>query len=753
MFDSWNLFAQQLTPGSAKPNAVEQVDQGLRIALDPYLLWARLTGRNLFDEKGLLPVLAEFSRAGGDAELQGLLPGHLESPPTRIRSLLVDTKGLTTLLDQVARGGPSRQVIRFEIGLARSADVEQGADQDTNGAVTLPQAPRANADTLQGLAKQLAAQRGPVSAAPAIGLAKPLLCVIDDRANFASTGLRASGPTPRGQPRCRVESIWLQEHDRDGLASVDATKRWSRQPRLVLTGETDQVVSIEFRGAFYGRTVRLADGLPRPPASGGLRAPLSAQEEPPEPQAYRDLAYFWPPTRFSHGSAVLDLVAGAGAWGQRRAGTWGEPRWHERQPIDDLRFVQLPDDTVLDTAGGSLASHVLDGIHHAVAEARPGQNVIVNLSFGTYSGPHDGTSLFERALVELLDHHHDRRAGSRKRLHVVLPAGNAHLQRVHAGGTLHRGDPPYELLWKVLPDNAADAFVEIWLPIDSNIEVDVTPPAGDVLKVGPAAALATLERAGGGREPGFVGAVFRQKGPPQGPNKTLVLVACRATRPESPQFGDRSGSAPAGRPGPHGVWRIALSLPRSAARLEAERFDAWIQRSDAAPARGRHARGFRGRQSYFLEPEVSAVEPLGTLNGIATLVHPRAHVIGASRRSDDSLSPYSAGGPGAGTPHRFEGPDAVVPVDESLNQPGLLLRGAASGARLRVSGTSMAAAVYTRMLYERLASDPDATDVVGPAPLEDTRRPPRVAGAPLHADPMHRGERRRIAPRKPDGSL
>lgn len=751
MFANWALFAQQLTPKVDKPPAPDQIEQGLQVALDPYLLWARLTGRNLFDDNGLLPVLVEFARAGGDAELGGLLPGHLESPPTRIRSLLVDTKGLTKLLEQVAHGGPLRQVLRFEIGLVRSADSADDAD---------PQARLANADTLPDLAKQLERQRSPVMAALAglrhgdalvVARTKPLLCVIDDRANFASAALRASAPTLRGQPRCRLQSIWLQEHDKDELKSVDATRRWDRALRLERTGETADVVWIEFRGAFYGRTVRLAEGLPRRRGAGGLRAPPSAQEEPPEPQAYRDLAYFWPLTRFSHGSAVLDLVAGAGAWGQRRAGTWGEPRWHERQSIDDLRFVQLPDDTVLDTAGGSLASHVLDGIHHAVAEARPGQNVIVNLSFGTYSGPHDGTSLFERALVELLDHHHDRRAGSRKRLHVVLPAGNAHLQRVHAGGTLHRGDPPYELLWKVLPDNAADAFVEIWLPIDSNIQVDVTPPAGDVLKVGPAAALATLERAGGGQpESGFVGAVFRQKGPPQGPGKTLVLVACRATRPQRPQFGREARPVP---PGPHGVWRIALSLPNSAARLQAERFDAWIQRSDAAPARGRHARGFRGRQSYFLEPQVSAVEPLGTLNGIATLVHPRAHVIGASRRSDDSLSPYSASGPGAGTPLRFEGPDAVVPVDESLNLPGLLLRGAASGARLRVSGTSMAAAVYTRMLYERLASDPDATDVVGPAPPDDTRRPPQVAGAPLHADPMHRGERRRITPRKPDGSL
>ena len=55
-----------------------------------------------------------------------------------------------------------------------------------------------------------------------------------------------------------------------------------------------------------------------------------------------------------------------------------------------------------------------------------------------------------------------------------------------------------------------------------------------------------------------------------------------------------------------------------------------------------------------------------------------------------------------GEPSRVCGPDVVTMADDSLNVPGLLVGGVLSGSRVRIAGTSVAAALFTRLLHHHM---------------------------------------------------
>jgi len=214
---------------------------------------------------------------------------------------------------------------------------------------------------------------------------------------------------------------------------------------------------------------------------------------------------------------------------------------------------------------------------------------------------------------------------------------------------------------------------------------------------------------------------------------------------------------------PHGVWRIELHNP---AGQPLQHVHAWAQRADAAPGRERAATGDTGRQAYFLDAMDNTTvpaSPTGTLNGIACLVHPRFHVVGAMRRDDRGLSDYSAAGPTRHpTEPRIDGPDHLVPTDDSLLRPGMLTAGMLGSARVRVGGSSLAAAYYARGLFDHLVAGRPASSFCGlPQPGTAPKRPQVRPPMPAHAPTLHRGEDVRmdpevfaaLLPRKGDGRL
>ena len=88
----------------------------------------------------------------------------------------------------------------------------------------------------------------------------------------------------------------------------------------------------------------------------------------------------------------------------------------------DLVFVQFPKDGIRDGTGVWLKTYVEEGIQYIMTFAEPNRTkkVIVNLSYGPTTGPHDGTALLEDALNALVTYY-DGTQG-KPQLEIVLPA-------------------------------------------------------------------------------------------------------------------------------------------------------------------------------------------------------------------------------------------------------------------------------------------------------------------------------------------
>lgn len=446
---------------------------------------------------------------------------------------------------------------------------------------------------------------------------------------------------------------------------------------------------ITARGFFYGR--RLKAVPPSQPAMSSGGGTL-----------YASRGYFTPVPRRSHGAAVLGLMA---PW---IAAANGATRWPSH--ISALAMVQLPTATVEDTSGGSLAARVLDGLRYVLWQeetSRPGKDaqarpVVVNASYGVHAGPHDGTSMFERALLEMLDDH--------PHLHVVLPAGNAARAGCHARRTLEplgRGGDCATLKLQVPPDHRHDSFVEFWMPAGAEIELTIQPPGSrqaHAIRLGEARAMVYREARTGGETLSLAFAAVYPAESALGTAGRMLLLAIGATRRLPPErWGDILGPNRLPRravAAPSGLWTLQIHNRGAQATV----VDAWVERSDAPPD---HDVG--SRQAFFPDScneqlRQGNATPEGTLNGIATAVHPQLHVIGAMRL-DGTLSAYSAAGPARVATGRHA-PDDVAPADASRALPGLRSIGLTDGAVERINGTSAACAVYTRALALQLATCP-----------------------------------------------
>lgn len=485
-----------------------------------------------------------------------------------------------------------------------------------------------------------------------------------------------------------------------------------------------------------------------------------------ELRLYRELGMSSAVNVWSHGTAVMGALLCPAFDG---LGQPTDARDRTASP-SDLHFVQLPNTTVLDTSGGSLGAFALDALHRACREAiaSGSRALIVNLSYGTQSGSHDGSSMFERALGEML-RHFDGSASNRPALHVVLPAGNTHDWRAHATLTVAPGSHR-QVQWMVMPDTETDSFLELWFNQPDSIRVTLEAPnAGEKLtdvQRGTVVAMTSpvdksrLSQQDDKGAPAFVtqAAVLFPWQQGRSDSRSMALVAIAPTRRRrdmGTEVQEIAGQASGAEPvrvrrvpmeAPAGCWTVTVHNTSTDHVV----VDAWVQRQDAAPGRARGARGFLGRQSYLIDTPGAGVDPYVTLNGIATLtpIDNRLWVVGAMD-ARGALSPYSAAGPSRRPGDRFEGPDVVVPVDTSRNTPGLRAHGTLSGTRIRIGGTSLAAAVFARQLHHAISASGGqhwtASWVQRPATLPYEGDPPRPAGQPRLASDDQQGRLHRLS--------
>lgn len=466
-------------------------------------------------------------------------------------------------------------------------------------------------------------------------IAGPVLGIIDNFVAFANPCFRDENGASR------VVGVWLQEPERPAGAH---------------------------QADWCGAKSRLGYGFELAP--------------PPLRRAYPSVT-----RRATHGMSVAYLAAGT-------LRMHGAAAHETPPPTSKIIAVQMPLRTLEDASGGGLSVNALDGVRYILARAGAGAKVVVNLSYGTMAGPHDGTSILEEAFDQLID----LRQGD---LAIVLPAGNGYEARGHAFFAL----PPSKreqgkvLRWNILPDDETPSFLEIWLPDGASEEVaiEVTSPSGAMARVeNPGLWFSDMQVT----QKSSFGVLYAPK-VANGRVGTMILVAVAAT-----QSRERVAVV-----APHGVWTVRL-WNRNA--KEAYAIHAWIERDDTSRGMVR-----RGRQSYFLdanyqprglapgEPainDMADVKRAGSFNTIAT--GNRTVVVGGyvekSATPGNDVAPYSGGGPTRNA--KRAGPFALAVSEESPTLHGLRTAAVEGVGTVRVNGTSIAAPQVARQIAHEFGS-------------------------------------------------
>lgn len=686
-------------------------------ACDPYLVWADLTTNYAPDSGGWVGVLVElttpdaheaFRTALTTDGITHFIPGGLRQPKqtTCFLTGFVTLVGLRILVGQVGAGA----VERFSLQQSRT---------------DLKVAGRYAKDLLAGRLAHTEAnvlwatgEKGKAADGTAYAHKGTFIGVIDDGFPFVS----AAGLTQNSDRRVHLwDQGWESYSSEEAPAGPSSSKDpyWQTAWGWYTQSGTENGA---FEGFLYGRELKTA---PEPAVVRG------------DSRAYVESHYFDRVPRHTHGAAVLGLAAPWALRGPRAA-------WPDH--VSGLALVQLPTRTVDDTSGGSLAMRVLDGLRYILWQesmTRPPQgnprNVVVNVSYGVQAGPHDGSSMFERALKEMLDQH--------EHLHVVLPAGNSHLAGGHARRRVEKSDKS-DFHFFVLPDNASDTHVELWLPLDANAEVHIQPPGMPKpmgpIRAGEAKVYGMPDSSDPSRRIEFAAIYPRRVA--QSNTKSMLLLCIGATRNEL--GADGLGTA-MGLDGERrravlatpGLWRMTVTN----CGTELLDVDAWIERDDAGAD---HSGG--NRQAYFPDSAAIPLEPAnatpeGTLNGIATLQHARAHVVGATQ-PDGEMARYSAAGDaGQGLP------SAAAPADWSWAVSGLKTHGFAPGTVTRINGTSAASAVFARKLAVKpvarelaLEPPPEPVGSMASAPSSPQSQLPRMPRTPPEVAEHQRGAPRRL---------
>ena len=403
-------------------------------------------------------------------------------------------------------------------------------------------------------------------------------------------------------------------------------------------------------------------------------------------------------TAVSHGTHVMDLAAGPydvlARLSNPPLSPDGPPSWEPAQDSASqapIVAVQLDYKTVQDTSGGSMNVHFLDALMYILARCRPDAEMVVNVSFGSLAGPHDGTSLLEAAMDELI-------ARTDGRLQIVLAAGNSYQGRTHANLTLPAGGAR-TLDWFIAPDDATPSFVEIWLPPGATgVRIGVTPPDGAASPRLAPGQSKMLTNAHG--QP--LGAVIFPDRVATGDRGTCALVALQ------PTMSWRAGEPTA----PSGIWTITFEQTGS----EAVTLDAYIERDDTTVNTRNGARqshfedvhyDLSGNPASFVDDpsNPTPIRRSGNFNDIAN--GSRTTSVGGTRARDGSWAHYSPRWPDPDAT-RPERPDVVkIPDDRAYSDEcavlkGWLAAGPRSGAMARLAGTSSAAPQVARARFNAL---------------------------------------------------
>lgn len=387
----------------------------------------------------------------------------------------------------------------------------------------------------------------------------------------------------------------------------------------------------------------------------------------------------------SHGSHVLGGCLGFGA-------PAALPPEAEALNRADVLFVQLPRHLLQVPCRAALARAVLDGVRWIVSKAAKGErHVVINISYGSAAGPHDGSAILEKGLDAIVAAFNAQQ-GEACKLEIIFAAGNEYNKRLHAQVPAATRQTPSKLTWRVLPGNEMPAFMEIWVPSDWNdVTVNVLPPD----EIGAAKVLATPT--GGSTfwpsKKACVWAVLNTQWRGADDARMILLrLAPTLTYDGSP-------SAPAGD------WMVTICGNRKGEKAA----HAYI-----AGASGTFGYASRGKQSHFVFSSSTDEENAskGTLNGFACGRETLA--VGGFRHDwSGKIVPTDTTSSGPARDERLAHPHYCAREAESAAVPAIKGMGNFASVTFGMNGTSVAASNASRKalqdLLPALTQDPPPT--------------------------------------------
>ncbi len=371
-----------------------------------------------------------------------------------------------------------------------------------------------------------------------------------------------------------------------------------------------------------------------------LQNPFHPQD--PQNEAYQFLGYFpSSPQAPAHGTHVMDIAAGNG----RGTGAPGVA------PNADLIFVHLfeSQDPLLDESRQSFANstRLVQAVDYIFRKARElGRPAVVNLSLGTYGGPHDGTRDADRIFDTMLAE--PGRA-------IVVAAGNSFFLRTHAAGEVS-SDSPRVLTWQIRSTGRSiDNEVEIWYPKGSLLEATLIDPQGQ--SIGP----------------------LQLNNPPEHDVLVENSLVMRLRHLPDPINQDNllniflfPGSGL-----PAGNWRIELRT----ADATKVRFEAWIDRT------------FSTVQSSFVETDATSQQTLGSIACGKRIIGVGAY---NARGTGRPIASFSSAGP---TRDDRQKPEISAPGGEIGNGSGVQAAWSLTHTKtVSMAGTSMASPCVTGLV-------------------------------------------------------
>lgn len=181
---------------------------------------------------------------------------------------------------------------------------------------------------------------------------------------------------------------------------------------------------------------------------------------------YAALGYGPPPDTIfeqgTHGTHVMDIAAGNGR-GSKQPGV---------APKADLIFVEASVSDIPWTGPESVTKRFGDSVQMLEAvrfifDTAGDRPCVCNISLGTNSGPHDGTSLVEQGLDALVQEKPNRA--------VVIAASNSQEDNIHTSGQVP-ATGTHDVVWKQA-DSGGGEF-ELWYPGARRLEVTFVAPDG-----------------------------------------------------------------------------------------------------------------------------------------------------------------------------------------------------------------------------------------------------------------------------------